>query len=649
MKRILSIAAVTAAAVAVALAKGGAKDPVLMTVGGHDVKLSEFEYLYHKNNQQQLQPQSIDDYLKMFVDYKLKVADAEAARLDTSATFRAELDKYTAELAAPYMVDSTVYDRLVREAYANTHDDVDVSHIMMFVGRNKHDNDSIQQALAQLRQDILDGKISWDDAVVKHSIDRGTNQRQGRMGWMVAGAYPWPFEEMAYKTAVGEISPVVNSGYYNHIIRVNGRRPAVGEVHARHILRMTRGKSADEAAKAKEQIDSIYNVLVAGGDFETLAKQHSEDPGSGAKGGDLGWFGPGRMVAQFDSVSFAIKDGEISRPFATAFGWHIVQRLESKGPKSLDEARPQIMAQINNDDRGMLPFSERMAVLRAKHKTALDNKGLDAVEQLIRDNGGYDSTAIAKLQQSDIVIGHVGKTPVYVKEVMGNVPTTASTDIANIRTLIAGAANSILDQVTGAAERAVLIDEQPSYRNLVREYRDGILLFDISSQRVWDKAAKDTAGLEEFFRANRAKYNWAAPKYKGYIVFATNDSVMGHVQQFCDSIDAAHAFNPQTIGQDLRKRFGRDVRIERVLAAKGDNPISDYLAFGGPKPADNPKMHLKSYIKYQGRVIDQPENAADVRGAVVTDYQNALEQEWLKELHAKYPVKINQKVLKKAK
>jgi peptidyl-prolyl cis-trans isomerase SurA len=644
MKKIILSAGVLAFAIAALTAKKS--DPVLMTINGKPVYQSEFEYLYNKNNAQQVQPQTLDEYVQMFVDYKLKVADAEAAGRDTTAAFIKEYNDFRNELAAPYMTDSTVLNKLINDAYSHHSEEVMVSHIMIAAPKNKKDGNKAQAMLDSLRTSIISGKANWNDVAATYSIDRGTKDRGGSMGWITPGRLPWNFEEAAYNTAKGEISPVINSGFGYHIIRIDDRRATSGEVQAQHILKLTVHKSPAEAAHAKEQIDSLYNVVINGADFSDVAKRESEDPGSKAKGGMLDWYGRGMMVAEFDSASFALADGEISKPIRTAYGYHIIKRLAHRGTPSLEVLRPTIEKQIANDERSQRPVRARMDVLEKKYNSRVLDSGLKQVETLLNANGGYDSIADVKLSASNIAIYEVNGKKGSLNDVMPHVrlPKTASTD--NALQAINNAASVSMDAATAELERDNLLETNPEYRNLVKEYRDGILLFDISNEKVWDRANKDKDGLEAYYQANRDKYAWSKPKFKGYIVFATNDTIGARVREFCDSIDTAN-FNADNFTADIRKAFGRDARVERVIAAQGDNAITDYLAFNGPKPEANKRWG--DCFAFRGRIIAQPEEAADVRGQVTTDYQNALEKEWVEQLRRNNTVKINQKVLKQIK
>lgn len=647
MKKLHLSAAIAVTAMAITAA--AASDPVLMTINKVPVRLSEFEYLYNKNNSQQLQPQTLDEYVDMFVNYKLKVAAAVAAGMDTTASFRNEFEGYAAELAQARMADSTVYDSLLHEAYDHARELRYVSHIMLPPSDGTTSTEAAMAHADSIRNAILSGTTTFEDAAAA-SIDRASATRGGRMGWVLPGRFPWPFEKASYDTPLGGISPVINSGFGLHIIRVDEIKPNPGEVEAEHILKLTHGKTPEEAEHARVAIDSIYNVVTQPGvDFEDVARRESEDPGSAKQGGKLGWFSSGMMVAPFDSASFAMQVGEISRPVATAYGYHIIHKTGARPVASFEDMRQSLEQQINGDERGQLPAQRRLDALVQQYKGQVSDDGLAKVRHIIEECGRYDSTAIEALKASTIPVYTVADKKYTIASVMPTMPVTASMDVDNAMTMLRNTTNRVMRDKVAEIYRKDLVNIDPDYRNIYNEYRDGILLYNISNQEVWERAAKDTTGLEKYFAEHRADYTWKSPKFKGYIIFATNDSVQTEVKAFTDSLDAAGAtFTREDLVKMIDKRFGRDAKVERVLAAKGDNAITDYLAFDGPKP-ENQKMRWQSYYAYRGRIIDQPEDAFDVRGQVTTDYQALLEKEWVKELHKRFPVKINRKVLAKAK
>ncbi|MDE6495539.1 MAG: peptidylprolyl isomerase [Duncaniella sp.] len=618
-------------------------DPVLMTVNGKDVHQSEFEYLYNKNNRQQMQPQGIDEYVDMFVTYKLKVADAEAAGIDTTAAFRKEFEGYCSELARPYMRDSLVEERLVQEAYARMDRMVDVSHIMMPIGTTHQERIDNKARLDSIRTAVLNG-ADFAEMAKKFSSDRSAVRNGGRMGYIYANMYPYPFELAAFSTPVGQVSEVIDDAPYGyHIVKVNGEKPNPGSVHARHILKLTRDMTPEQAQAKKAEIDSIYNILASGNaDFESIARAESDDPGSARNGGDLGFFGMGRMVPEFEEVAFSLNDGEISKPFASPFGYHIVQVIEHKGIGSLEEERPQILKAIGRDVRANYPETERLNQLKKDYHAVILPQGLDKVKTLLSSAADTES-GFALLDTDKTVVATIGDRKFTAADVMASMKPNVRQSAGDGYTTFYDAVGQILNDRTLDYARERLIVDQPDYRNLVNEYRDGILLFEISNRNVWDRSTRDTEGLEEFFRVNRDNYKWDAPKYKGYIVFATNDSVAGAARRYL----ASHEIEKDSLVKTLRKEFGRTVKIERVIAAKGDNAIVDNVAFNGEQAAA--PGNWKAWFGYKGRIIDAPEEAADVRGAVSADFQQELERRWIESLHKKYPVKINKKAIKKLK
>ncbi len=226
---------------------------------------------------------------------------------------------------------------------------------------------------------------------------------------------------------------------------------------------------------------------------------------------------------------------------------------------------------------------------------------------------------------------------------MAYLPMTLGTDADAFASNFTEAARNALRNAVREHAIERLAETNTDYRNLINEYRDGILLYEISNQKVWDKAAKDQQGLKEFFEANRSKYNWESPKFKSYVFFAKSDSVLQKALVYADSLDTT---DPAQFAKDLRKRYGRDLKVERVIAAKGENAITDYLGFNGDKEAADKQSKWPFYAAWHGRLVAQPEDASDVRGAAVTDYQAYLEEQWLKDLRKKYKIKLNKKVFK---
>lgn len=622
------------------------KDPVVMRVAGRDVPRSEFEYLYHKNANQQLQPQSIDEYAEMFKLYKLKVADALAAGLDTTEAFRNEYSGYLVELRAPYCSDSVYVKQLMHEAYDRMQQEVQANHIMIAKPRGLETPRDMYSVADSLLTELKAG-ADFADLASRFSDDKNSARRGGSMGWMTVFMTPYEFETAVYSVPEGQYSDIVETDFGYHIIKGGAHRPARGEVMAAHILKMVPpGATPEQEAAIKAQIDSIYDEAIKpSGSFEALAAKFSDDKGSARQGGKVGWFGVGRMVPEFDSVAFAMPEGEISRPFRTDFGYHIIKKLDARGIPSYEEAEPRLRQAMDNrsDTRGRAKARQFTQKLRGKYKFKAEKKIRQQMMDYAAQNGlTYEfrehfapmaSQPYMSFADKKYTVGDFLEHLSHFRNV--GFPSTGLRDLEKMF-------ENYEQQELYSYFLKQLPEEDIDFRNLINEYRDGMLLFEISNRKVWDKAAKDTEGLKAFFEKNRADYTWQTPRAKGVLVQAADDSVAARAKEMLDTLPATEAIPA------IRKELAGKVRIDRVLMAKGDNQLVDALVFGGPA-VDNPDSRFPVYFLSNLCVIDAPQEVEDVKAQVTADYQNALETEWIEELQAKYPVEIFEKELKKVK
>ncbi len=513
-----------------------AKDEVIMTVNGVDVPRSEFEYLYHKNQQQQVDPQSLDEYAEMFKIYKLKVADALSQRLDTMSAFRKEMNQYKSDLASPYMTDSLFLNSLVQEAYDLSREEVEAFHIMIAKGQTDKETRKARAQADSLRTVLLNGG-DFGQLAAEYSVDRASSNAGGRMGYIVSGRFPYAFEKVAYTLAPGEISEIVESPQGFHILKGGKHRPARGTVFVEHIMKMVSPNATPEQqATAKARIDSIYNVVVANPEsFEELARTLSDDKGSGRQGGKLSWFGAGMMVEPFDSAAFALQVNEISRPVKSQYGWHVIRKLDAKDPATLTEMKPQVLKRIANpqDERFAIVEKDMLAKLQKKHKASLNDKNIDALCSEIIVSG-LDSTWHAKALDPTalgaIEIAKIGKNSLTLAEWATTVRPMIIPDGEEAASELRRYINHHFDNQLKAAEYDWLYANEPDYRNLLNEYREGSLLYEASLREVWDKAAKDNDGLTDYFNTHRDDYKWTKPHVRGILVQATNDSVAALVR-----------------------------------------------------------------------------------------------------------------------
>lgn len=642
-KHIAAIAVLAASSLA-----ASAKDEVVMTVNGVDVPRSEFEYLYHKNQQQQVDPQTLGEYAEMFKVYKLKVADALSQRLDTLPAFRKEMEQYRADLAAPYMTDSLYLNSLVKEAYDLSRDEAEAFHIMLAKGSTDQENATSRALADSLRTEILNG-ADFGELAATYSVDRASSNVGGRMGYIVSGRFPYAFEKAVFTLAPGEISEIVESPQGYHIVKGGKHRPARGTVLVEHIMKMVPPTAtAEQQAAAKASIDSIYNAVVANpAVFEDLARELSDDKGSGRQGGKLSWFGAGMMVEPFDSAAFAIQVDEISRPVRSQYGWHVIRKLDAKGPASLAEMKPGILKRIASpqDERHELVEKNLLAKLRKKHKPVLNKKNMDALCAEIRANGldsAWHARALDTKGMGSLEIAKVRGIGVPLAAWAVTVRPMVIPDGAEAEKEFRRYIDHHIDTSLKDAEYSWLYENEPDYRNLLNEYREGSLLYEASLREVWDKAAKDEQGLNDYFDAHRADYTWTKPHVKGILVQAANDSVADLVRA------KLRKGSDDSALKAARKQFVGKASLDRILMEEGQNAMVDNVMFGGAPVKPNNKKYTV-YFVFDPKVLQAPESMSDVRSLVTGDYQNQLERDWVERLKSKYPVKVNEKVLRKVK
>ena len=574
-----------------------AQSEALMTINGKPVSAEEFLYIYEKNNQAgAIDPKTMDEYLDMFINFKLKVAEAESQGIDTTEAFKKELKGYRAQATPKYLQDEAAMDSLVEMSWRHMSKDRRAAHIAIQCPLNA-DSAAEAEALMKIKdarervtigKEVLKGKgkkaklvrepaEAFDVVAREVSTDPNVQETGGELGWITPFRYVYPLEEAVYNTPVGGISEIFRTQYGFHFVLVEEEREHI-EVKARHIMKMVpRGEGPADSLDAakKAEIDAILKEVNAD-NFAEIAQRESDDRGSSMRGGDLGWFGKGMMVKPFEDATFSMKEGEISEPIRTAYGWHIIYKEGERGIQPLDSMRAQVLRQVQRDERAKEADKSFIRKTRAEYK----------------------------------------------------LPAEMS------------------DEEVKAYADEHLEEKYPDLKNLVQEYHDGILLFEVSLREVWDKAAKDTAGLDAYFKANKKNYTWDAPRWKGYLIQAKDKSSAKAAQAIIKSADK------DSIPSYIARRINTDsvtyVKTQHGLWEKGKNAAVDKFGFKDKKAEFTPKEDLPEVVCV-GKVLKAPACWEDEKGKVTTDYQDYLEAEWIKVLRAKYPVVINQEVWEKIK
>jgi peptidyl-prolyl cis-trans isomerase SurA len=604
------------------------KREVLITIDGTEITKAEFERIYRKNNQNLLEDSDIKspkEYLELYIDFKLKVVDAMNLRMDTGRAFREELAGYRKELAAPYLTDMNYDEALVRELYRRMTQEINASHILFLVDENatQEQEEAVLQKTQQVRNEILAGK-DFHEAALEYSEDPSAQSNRGNLGYFTAFQMVAPFENAAFSIPAGTLSEPVRTSFGYHLIQVNGIRENLGEIKVSHIMKMfPQGEENFDKRVLKTEIDALYNQLKEGADFAELAKQHSDDKRSAVQGGEMPWFSSGRMIAEFSEPAFALKNtGDITEPVETAFGYHIIKKTGHRPVPPFEEVRHEIEEQIKRDpERNNSSRKAFIAKLKEEYNFEINEENLRKISAL----------PVNETPDEHLVLFTIDHQKFNTDDFQRFIQK---------ENLSAGTYSDYVEDWTDdeiiALEDARLEDKHADFRFLMQEYHDGLLLFNIMEEKIWNFAAEDSTGLENFYRKNQGMFQWEE-RFRGLVITCMDEKTREEADTYFDA--------GLTSGEieDLLNTEGQKIEIKQGAWEKGNNQVVDYYVWNGTAPTGfNPRL---TFIR--GDVIPpEPKTLDEARGMYISEYQNFLEKEWLKELRKKYKVKVNKKLLK---
>ncbi len=635
------------------------KDPVLFSVEGSPVNLSEFEYIYAKTNGKKadFSRASLQEYLDLYKKFKLKVKRAKDMKLDTIPSLQQELAGYRQQLANSYLTDKEVTDRLVKELYDRSQKDIDMSHIMVSINGlpNPSPSDTLvayNKAMDLLKQ--INAGASFEQIAKTNSVDPSAKTNSGRLGFLSA---PLPkgfynLETAIYTLKKGTMTGPVRTDAGYHLVKVHGSRVARGEIEAGHILIRTNGKT-DADRLTKSLIDSLHKALIAGADFETLAKTHSQDKATASKGGYIGFFGINRYDRAFEDAAFRLsKDGEFSEPVKSKVGWHIVRRVSKKSDEKYDLAKRRLESKVKKDTRFELAkksmitriqkesgFTQNVAALNTfvgsigedflSHKWKSASQSDEALISFTSTDKNYSVKDFARFCQKS------SRKRIRGKGVKGKTAASVARELYDAYVM----------ESTLSYEETQLEKKYPEFRFLMREYEEGILLFEATKLLVWDKASQDSVGLQSYFDKNRENFMWKkraevtifTVKQEGQKQlakirkFAKKNDAQAVLDKFNTADNTIVAFTNKTIEQ------GKDATLDGITWSSGQITDSEI----------NNRNKSSNFSKIDKVLLPAPKTLKESRGYVIADYQDFLEKEWIRELESAYKIKVNNKVFEK--
>jgi len=642
----------------------------LVNIGGEKITVGEFLKVYEKNNKpvEGEEKTPLKDYLDLYINFKLKVREAEDLKMDTARSFVNELSGYRKQLAKPYFNDEKVNDALLKEAYQRLLKDVRASHILVMVTPDATPEDTIKayNKIMKIRKEIMEGK-DFGDAAVEYSDDPSAKDQKeipgkqryrkgnrGDLGYFSVFNMVYPFENAAYNTPVGQVSKPVRTKYGYHLVKVTDKRDAMGKAEVAHIFVALRpNASKEDSIRKTEKIFNVYKKIQNGMSFEDAVKEYSEDKGSAQNGGKLSKFTSNRIVPEFVIAVDNLDSGQISSPVHTNYGWHIIKLLNRERPQSFEKEKRWLEDRLKKDERSKKSKEAIINKIKKDNKIKIFD---DAKKEIF---AAIDTSILKRKFKADSLAGmtkpvmKLGKKCIFKKT--GEPKIWTQYDFAKYAQIKQRPQENIdknvyleklfkqfVDDKCVEYEDQHLEEHYPEFASLMKEYHDGILLFNLTDKKVWSKAVKDTVGLEKFFEQHRKDYMWGERvDATVYTIKNKNDvdKTVEIIKQYENDGDIAKALDSANI---------HSVRIDPGKYEKGDNKYVDSIPWkvGLSKPITSDVEDLTVLVKIKNVIPPVEKELNEARGIVTADYQNYLEKEWIKQLKKKYPVKINEKVLK---
>jgi peptidyl-prolyl cis-trans isomerase SurA len=633
----------------VALTAQDLNNRLLMTVADDKVTAGEFIRMYRKSLEPG-KPGDIDNYLQLYVNFKLKVADAKNEGIDTTRAFRNELNGYKNQLGQNYLTDTTTRNRLLQKTYQRYLNEINAWHILISCPEGARPADTLAawKKAIDIRERIISGE-SFEAVARATSDDPSVKINGGNLGYFTVFQMIAPFEDAAYNLKKGVISQPVRTPYGYHIIKVTDKRPSRGKILIAHIMKISPpGMGEKEARAAEDTINSIYNQLQKGASFAEMAKKYSDHKESAAGGGRLDWFGAGELITELSSAAFAIKDtGTFSKPIRTPYAWHIIKLLGKKSPGTYEETKSFLESRINQSYLNSLSKKSFIEKLKREYNFRINET---ALKWFIENTDTLIIRGEAKYKRETLPAGTIysfanqsltnREFATYIER-RGSMIVTTDPGYFIRQSLETRVSDQIIKY-----ENSVLEKKYPDFGYLMTEFHDGILLFEISGKKVWNRVQEDSLGLKSFYEDHKQEYlSGRAMDAKVYTLKIKDgqkkllSSYKKYSRkEYCDSL--------------MLKKFNKEkdtlLNITSLRITDGGNSGLEGLEWNTGVQT----LNIENFpcIVVVSRIYEpQPRPFNEIRGEMMTAYQTFLENEWIRQLKQKYTVKIDNAVFDEIK
>ncbi len=618
----------------------------ILKIDDQIVNKSEFEQIYWKNKKEKIATkEDLDEYIELFINFKLKVISAEELGLDTTKKFTDELSGYRKQLEKPYLTDTSITESLINEAYYRTINEINASHIMVKLGPNPNPSDTLKayNKISSFLKSINSGEVSFEKIAEESSEDPYAKSNAGNLGYFNAFKMIYSFENAAYKTPIGDVSKPIRTRYGYHLVRPNSTRKAMGKVKTSHIMITTNQKLPNNNKITSEKINTIYNDLNNGTlSFEELANKFSEDRKSAKNGGEIGWISSGGNVyPEFEKTVFSLtKNGDFSKPFKTPNGWHIVKRLDYEPIGDLKSLSYELKNKIEKDMRGQKTKSSFIKKLKVDYADLIEELIiLNELEKILK-NKDFDFKNMTLNKEikgiNNVILSIENRSyPIYdFLEYLLNLKKLDKNLIIN--NTLTKLYEKFVNQKLIAFEKTQLEKKYPEFKALMKEYRDGILLFEISDQMIWTKAIKDTSGLKEFYISNTDTWKWPN-RIKATVYTSESKKTISKAV----SLKKKKGINNDSLIKIINKENILSLSYESKIIEDFSkyNTSFEELKKGFNKLINANDKWTTIYVEEKLPVANK--KLQECEGLVVSAYQNYLEKVWIENLKKNHTMEVN--------
>ena len=621
---------------------------VLFTVNDEPVLASEFVRVYNKNLDlvKDEKQKDVDNYLQLFIDFKLKLQEAKRLELDKKPEYLRELSNYRKQLAKNYLTDRVVTEELVKEAHDRISYEVNAGHVLVRMPEDASPQDTLNayNEIVKLRQQVLDEGFE----TVKTKVHNGQTIFAEDLGYFGGFRMVYPFESAAFNTPVGELSQPFRTRFGYHVVKVFDKRKSKGEVEVAHILISKKDQKKDSLnSDPKVRINEIYQKLEQGENFENLAKQFSEDKNSANQGGKLSPFSSGQLSAKaFENEAFKlVNPGDYSNPVETEIGWHIIKLIKKNPVKSFEEMKGQLELKVKRDSRSQLISDSFLEKLKERYKIEENIDALNYFNSIVTDSFYKRKWEIPSDLNSNKLLNNIGDKHLtygdfanYLKNAQRKLRGKKPLDIVIKQNYAEFIDSSLLNYHEENLEK-----ENVEFANIVNEYRDGLLLFELMETEIWNAAKKDTLGVEEFYESNKDKY----------VLSERVDATIASSNQEKFAKKVSKMWSEGKSEEEIKKAINKRGKVNVIFTSgelkKENNSIPEEFDF--KTGISKVYRHNDSFIVLNvNRILPEEQlSFKDAKGIVISDYQEQKEISWIQKLRDTYQVDLNQDVLNKIK